>query len=62
MVFTIDMLNAFNLMRFSVYEGYKSNNCFVPWTLLWYNLKLIPQPTDECIGLFAKGLTSIGGT
>ncbi len=60
-VFSIEMLNAFNLMRFSVYESYKANNCFVPWTLLWYFNKLLPQPTDECIDLFKKGLLNIGG-
>ncbi len=58
-IFSIELFNAFNLIPLSLYEAYKVNNCIVPWTLLWFNLKIIPQPDEECLALFLKGFQNI---
>jgi carboxypeptidase C (cathepsin A) len=41
-IYTMEMLYAFNLIPQSLYDEYKKNECTIPWTLLWYDLKLIP--------------------
>lgn len=58
-IYSIEMLNAFNLIPQRLYEDYRKKKCKIPWTLLWVDLKLIPEPDEECSNLFIEGLLYI---
>ena len=60
-IYSDEMLNAFNLIPLRLYEAYKQKECKIPWTLLWIDLKLIPEPDEECANLFIEGLLYIQG-
>jgi len=55
-IFTIEMLNAFNLIPQTLYEPYQERNCKVPWIFLWFNLKVIPVPDLQCAKFFLDGV------
>ena len=37
-IYTMDVLNEFNVIPRSLYDEYKNANCIIPWTLLWIDL------------------------